>query len=107
QAPAASVPAEPGPVPRSTKAADRESHGERPADASMVRTVTLADLYWAQGEREVARKIVGRILRDNPHDERALAWMAAHGKEEPLETALKTFLEKTAKEYGYDLSGNH
>lgn len=72
-----------------------------------VRTVTLADVYWAQGEREVARGIVRRILEEDPGNERARAWMAQHGKEDPVESALGTFLEKTAKEYGYDLSRYH
>jgi hypothetical protein len=69
--------------------------------------VTLADLYWAQGERAIARGIVRRILEEEPGNERARAWMAEHGKEDPVESALGTFLEKTAKEYGYDLSRYH
>ncbi len=72
-----------------------------------VRTVTLADVYWAQGERAIARGIVWRILEEEPGNERARAWMAEHGKEDPVESALGTFLEKTAKEYGYDLSRYH
>jgi 3-dehydroquinate synthase len=84
-----------------------ERSGERLPSAPAVRTVTLADVYWAQGERDIARKIVRQILREDPHNERALSWMASHGKEDPLEMALDAFLQMTAKEYGYDLSGHH
>ncbi len=75
--------------------------------APAVWTVTLADVYWAQGERATARKIVRQILMEEPRNERALAWTAARGKEDPVETALGAFLDTTAKEYGYDLSGHH
>jgi hypothetical protein len=68
-----------------------------------VRTVTLADLYWAQGERETANRIVEEILRRDPGNARALAWQAAR-REEPLEKKLRDFLRAFAKEYGYDLS---
>jgi 3-dehydroquinate synthase len=80
---------------------------ERLPSAPAVRTVTLADVYWSQGERDIARKIVLQILREDPHNERATAWMASHTKEDPLEAALGAFLKTTAKEYGYDLSGHH
>ena len=70
------------------------------ADAGFRRgTVTLADVYWAQGERATARKIVERILAEDPGNERARAWMAAHGQEDPVESALGAFLDSTAKEY--------
>jgi hypothetical protein len=69
--------------------------------------VTLADVYWAQGERATARKIVRQILMEDPQNERALAWKAAHGMEDPVESALGAFLDTTAKEYGYDLSRHH
>jgi len=81
--------------------------GERSPSAPAVRTVTLADVYWSQGEREIARKIVGQILREDPDNERALTWMASHRRQDPLETALGAFLDATAKEYGYELSGHH
>jgi len=79
---------------------------EEAPEAPAVRTVTLADVYWAQGERETAFHIVGEILRRDPANVRALAWMAAR-REDPIETALKAFLETLAKEYGYDLSRYH
>ena len=69
--------------------------------------MTLADVYWAQGERATARKIVRRILVEDPDNERARSWMAARGKEDPVESALGAFLDSTAKEYGYDLSRYH
>jgi 3-dehydroquinate synthase len=78
---------------------DREAAAEPPA----VQTVTLAEVYWAQGERETANRIVGEILRRDPGNARALAWQAAR-REDPLEKTLREFLRAAAKEYGYDLS---
>jgi 3-dehydroquinate synthase len=75
--------------------------------APVVRTVTLAEVYWWQGERETARAIVREILREDPGNDRALAWLAAHDQEDPVEAALGAFLETAAKEYGYDLSRYH
>ncbi|MGE5283651.1 MAG: 3-dehydroquinate synthase [Actinomycetota bacterium] len=69
-----------------------------------VRTVTLADLYWSQGEQATARRIVGEILREDPGNLRAKAWLAAHGGDDLVEAELLGFLETMAKEYGYDLS---
>jgi 3-dehydroquinate synthase len=74
-----------------------------------VRTVTMASVYWDQGKEEEARRIIEGILRENPLDPRARAWKEARegkrprqrGKEE--ENALTGFLEKVAKEYGYDV----
>jgi 3-dehydroquinate synthase len=106
--------AEPSPGGGMAKGTERIVSEPRPAtpperlpSAPAVRTVTLADVYWSQGEREVARKIVRQILRDDPRNARALSWMESHSDEDPVEKALQTFLETTAKEYGYDLSGNH
>ncbi len=72
--------------------------------APVVRTVTLADLYWSQGERSTARRIVGEILRDDPANLRAQAWLAARTGDDLAEAGLLGFLETMAKEYGYDLS---
>ena len=69
-----------------------------------MRTVTLADLYWSQGERITARRIVGEILRDDPANLRARAWLAARTGDDLVEADLLGFLETMAKEYGYDLS---
>ena len=69
-----------------------------------VRTVTLADLYWSQGEHSTARRIVGEILRDEPANLRAQAWLAARTGEDLVEADLLGFLQTMAKEYGYDLS---
>ncbi len=105
--PAVRVPEEALPVPE--EAAPVEA-APAPVDArpgSTCSTVTLADVYWAQGERATARKIVRRILEEDPGNERARAWMAVHGKEDPVESALGAFLDTTAKEYGYDLSRYH
>jgi Tfp pilus assembly protein PilF len=68
-----------------------------------VRTVTLAEVYWAQGERETANRIVEEILRRDPGNARALAWRAAR-REDPLEVALRRFLRAAGKEYGHELS---
>jgi len=75
-----------------------------PPVASTVRTVTLADLYWSQGEHSTARRIVGEILRDNPANLRAQAWLEARAGDDLVEAELLGFLETMAKEYGYDLS---
>ena len=72
--------------------------------APTVRTVTLADLYWSQGEHSTARRIVGEILRDDPVNLRAQAWLAARKGDDLVEADLLGFLETMAKEYGYDLS---
>jgi 3-dehydroquinate synthase len=105
------VPAVP---PEAAPAGDREpvespASGPSPAPAEIpaappVRTVTLADLYWSQGEHSTARRIVGEILRDDPANPRAQAWLAARGGDEIAEAELLGFLEAMAKEYGYDLS---
>jgi hypothetical protein len=86
------VPAEPAPAPPNIP------------PASAVRTVTLADLYWSQGEHSTARRIVGEILRDNPANLRAQAWLAARAGDDLVEAELLGFLETMAKEYGHDLS---
>ena len=72
--------------------------------ARAVRTVTLADLYWSQGEHSTARRIVGEILRRDPASTRAQAWLAARDGDDLVEAELLGFLETMAKEYGYDLS---
>ncbi|PJB33558.1 MAG: 3-dehydroquinate synthase [Deltaproteobacteria bacterium CG_4_9_14_3_um_filter_65_9] len=76
---------------------------ELPA-APAVRTVTLANLYWLQGEHSTARRIIGEILRDDPANLRAQAWLAARTGDDLVEADLLGFLETMAKEYGYDLS---
>ncbi|HEX8042837.1 3-dehydroquinate synthase [Candidatus Deferrimicrobium sp.] len=72
--------------------------------APAVRTVTLADLYWSQGELSTARRIVEELLRDEPANLRARAWLAARKGDDLVEAELLGFLETMAKEYGYDLS---
>jgi hypothetical protein len=88
------VPAMPEPSPPSPE----------PPAAPAVRTVTLADLYWSQGEESTARRIVGEILHDDPANLRAQAWLAARAGDDLAEAELLGFLETMAKEYGYDLS---
>ncbi|OGP78558.1 MAG: hypothetical protein A2Z26_02815 [Deltaproteobacteria bacterium RBG_16_66_15] len=66
--------------------------------------MTLADLYWSQGERSVARRIVAEILRNDPGNVRAQAWTASRAGEDLAEADLLRFLEIMTKEYGYDLS---
>jgi hypothetical protein len=69
-----------------------------------VLTVTMADVCWEQGEKEIARRIVDEILRRDPGDRRALEWKNTHDGS-GAETALSLFLETIAKEYGHELSG--
>jgi 3-dehydroquinate synthase len=77
---------------------------EPPPAGPVVRTVTLADLYWEQGDRATARRIVEEILRDDPGNARARDWLASRRMEDPVEAGLLRFLDTIAKEYGYDLS---
>ena len=95
-----------GPEPEQAVAVEPEPD-QAPSDippAPTVRTVTLADLYWSQGEHSTARRIVGEILRDDPANLRAQAWLAARKGDDLVEADLLEFLETMAKEYGYDLS---
>jgi 3-dehydroquinate synthase len=99
-------------VPRA--GAPASARGTSPPDAgATVRTVTMASVYWDQGKQEEARRIIDEILRNNPRDPRALAWLEARegkkGREqgEKVVSTLTAFLEKMAKEYGYDVSRHH
>ena len=71
-----------------------------------VRTITMANVCWEQGEKEIARRIVDDILMRDPGDPRALEWKGTH-EERTAESSLAAFLDAIAKEYGYDLSGHH
>lgn len=75
-------------------------------DAVPVRTITMANVYWEQGERDVARRIVRAILAEDPGDARAEAWLAQRPQSDE-EEALAAFLETIAKEYAHDISGTH
>jgi tetratricopeptide (TPR) repeat protein len=77
-----------------------------------VRTVTMANLYWEQGDRETAIGIIEGILAEAPLDERALEWRASHAIAPPArdaqaEGALRTFLDRITKEYGHGISRDH
>jgi hypothetical protein len=96
----------PAPAAAGPESASPAAEPESPAGPPAVSTVTMADVYWKQGEKETARRIVGEILARDPGDPRALAWKRAH-EEKTTEEALAAFLGTLAKEYGYDLSGPH
>ncbi len=109
---AATPGAEAAPAPggaRARGAAEPPPEESAPA-ASLVRTITMANVCWAQGRRDEALEIVAEILRNAPGDARALAWRAEHGEKagkDEVDTAsgrLSSFLETIAKEYGYDIS---
>ncbi len=91
-------------------AAARPAAGEPVPATSLVRTITMADVCWAQGRRDEAREIVEEILRNEPGNARALAWRTAHAGKSDEEAAdevarrLTSLLETIAKEYGYDIS---
>ena len=104
--PAAVAEPEPEPVPPEIPAAVAEPEPAPPEIpvAPSIRTVTLADLYWSQGEHTTARRIVGEILRYDPANLRAQAWLEARSGGDLVEAELLGFLETMAKEYGYDLS---
>jgi 3-dehydroquinate synthase len=84
-----------------------------PGMEAPVRTVTMATLYWDQGRREDAIRIIDEILERNPRDPRALAWREAHrekreeGKAEKAVFSLTAFLKKMMKEFGYDVPRHH
>jgi hypothetical protein len=61
------------PPPRAPAPPEPDGGGE---DAPPVRTVTVASLYWSQGNRGTAQRIIQEILRENPGDDRARAWLA-------------------------------
>jgi len=67
-----------------------------------VRTVTMAEVYWQQGDRETARRIVRAILAADPSNRRAAAWMDEHGETDE-EMALRALLAAFAREYGHEL----
>jgi hypothetical protein len=99
---------EPEPVPPEIPVALAAPEPEQPPAelraAPAVRTVTLADIYWLQGEHSTARRIIGEILRSDPANLRAQAWLAARTGDDLMESELLGFLETIAKEYRYDLS---
>jgi hypothetical protein len=99
---------EPEPVPPEIPVALAAPEPEPPPAevraAPAVRTVTLADIYWLQGEHSTARRIIGEILRSDPANLRAQAWLAARTGDDLMESELLGFLETIAKEYRYDLS---
>jgi 3-dehydroquinate synthase len=85
-----------------------------PAEAgALVRTVTMASIYWDQGREEESMRIIDEILRRHPNDSRALAWREARlgkrtaAREERLVSSLIAFLRKMTKEFGYDVPGHH
>lgn len=80
---------------------------EEGTPASPVRTITMADVCWDQGEKEMARRIIDEILSREPENRRALEWKRTHREGQGAEAALAAFLGAIAKEYGYDLSGPH
>lgn len=89
---------------------DVQPDSSGPDVGRQVRTVTLASIYWDQGRQEEARRIVEEILRDNPQDLRAMAWLKEHPDRKPRHAAaeravlgLSGFLETLGKEYGHDV----
>lgn len=95
-------------APEGGEAAGEKRKGQaRAAEAAPpVRTVTMADIYWEQGEREVARRIVREILAADPGDARAAAWLARRGQTDE-EGALLALLDTIRGEFGHDLSRTH
>ena len=80
---------------------------------ALIRTVTMASIYWDQGRQEESIRIIDEILRRHPNDSRALAWREARlgkravGREKRLVSSLTAFLRKMKKEFGYDVPGHH
>ena len=79
-------------------------HGRKDeAEGPSVLTITMADICWEQGEREIASRIIEEILKRDPEDPRAMEWKKTR-EERTAEMALAFFLGAIAKEYGYELS---
>lgn len=80
---------------------------------TLIRTVTMASIYWDQGRQDESIRIIDEILRRHPNDSRALAWREARlgkravDREKKLVSALAAFLRKMTKEFGYDVPGHH
>ncbi len=97
----------------SARATDIPPGTSPPEPGALIRTVTMASIYWDQGRQEESIRIIDEILRRHPNDSRALAWREARlgkrpaGREERLVSSLTAFLRKMKKEFGYDVPGNH
>jgi 3-dehydroquinate synthase len=97
----------------SARATDIPPETSPPEPGGVIRTVTMASIYWDQGRQEESIRIIDEILRRHPNDSRALAWREARlgkrlaGREERLVSSLTAFLRKMKKEFGYDVPGNH
>ena len=96
----------------------KEGPGDPPETSSaesetLIRTVTMASIYWDQGRQGEAMRIIDEILRRHPDDSRALAWREARlgkrevDRENKLISALTAFLRKMTKEFDYDVPGHH
>ncbi len=99
-------------APRSEE--DASSSDSSEAEETMpVKTVTMASIYWEQGRREEARRIIREILRNNPGDPRALAWYMKHEEMQKEErgksviSALTAFLGKIRRDFGNDVPRHH
>lgn len=96
-----------------TEAPDGPPETSSAEAGTLIRTVTMASIYWDQGRQEDSIRIIDEILRCHPDDSRALAWREAHlGKREvdrgkKVVSALSAFLRKMTKEFGYDVPGHH
>jgi 3-dehydroquinate synthase len=106
------APSEPDPEAVPPCAEEPPPDAEEASAAPAVRTVTMATLYWQQGDRETALAIVDGILEADPLDERAAEWKARHlaPAVQPIageEVALNSFLDRITKEYGHGLSRDH
>jgi 3-dehydroquinate synthase len=95
-------PADPSPGVPTDAAPAAEAEGQTPP----VSTITMANVYWEQGDKETARRIVDEILSRDPGDRRAMEWKKTHAERTAV-AALAAFLGSIAKEYGHDLSGPH
>ncbi len=99
--------------PDSVEGRDEAGDPSPPEAGPPVRTVTMANVYWEQGRQEEAMQIIGKILRNNPQDPRALSWLEsregtrAKSRGEQVVSSLTAFLKKMTKEFGYDVSRHH
>jgi len=95
------------------EAPDRPTETSSAEAGTLIRTVTMASIYWDQGRQEESIRIIDEILRHHPNDSRALAWREARlgkravDREERLVSALAAFLRKMTKEFGYDVPGHY
>jgi 3-dehydroquinate synthase len=106
-------PAGPGTGASRSEADVSSMDSSQPVRTTPVSTVTMASIYWDQGRKEEARRIIDEILRNNPGDPRALEWCRKREELQKREggksviSALNDFLGRIGRDFGYDVQRHH